>query len=113
MTEDTDQTATPLVAIRAAETAADLGVARLLFQAYAESLDFSLDFQGFEYELDNLPGRYATASSGAMLLGLVDGRPPGVVGLRDLGYRKSPRLNPSHSTVYRMPSSSSIQTINN
>src|SRR3546814_5395065 len=33
----------------------------------------------------NRPGRYATASSGALLLGLVDGRPLGVVGLRDLG----------------------------
>lgn len=81
----TDSTDAPHVAIRAAETAADLGVARLLFQAYAESLDFSLDFQGFEDELDNLPGRYATASNGALLLGLVDGRPLGVVGLRDLG----------------------------
>lgn len=81
----TDSTDAPHVAIRTAETAADLGVARLLFQAYAESLDFSLCFQGFEDELDNLPGRYATASNGVLLLGLVDGRPLGVVGLRDLG----------------------------
>jgi ribosomal protein S18 acetylase RimI-like enzyme len=81
-----DMTSEPAaVAIRAAETAADLSVARLLFQAYAESLDFSLDFQGFEDELDNLPGRYAPAQNGALLLGLVDGRPLGVVGLRDLG----------------------------
>ena len=81
----TDSTDAPHVAIRAAETAADLTAARLLFEAYAESLDFSLCFQGFEDELANLPGRYAVAQKGALLLGVIDGRSLGVVGLRDLG----------------------------
>jgi ribosomal protein S18 acetylase RimI-like enzyme len=81
-----DMTSEPAaVAIRAAETAADMTAARLLFEAYAESLDFSLCFQGFEDELANLPGRYAPAQNGALLLGLIDGRALGVVGLRDLG----------------------------
>lgn len=71
--------------IRSATTAEDLAEVRRLFSAYARSLDFSLDFQGFDAELAGLPGKYAPAEKGALLLGQVGGRIVGVVGLRALG----------------------------
>lgn len=69
----------------------DLASVKRLFQAYAESLPFSLDFQGFDAELAGLPGAYA-APRGCLLLA-VDGNegntpvgvtPVGVVGLKPL-----------------------------
>ncbi len=67
-----------------AATEADIAAARRLFQAYAASLDFSLCFQGFDEELAGLPGKYAAARGGALLLGWLDGAAVGVVGLRAL-----------------------------
>ena len=67
-----------------AATEVDIAAARRLFQAYAASLDFSLCFQGFDEELAGLPGKYATAKGGALLLGWLDGAAVGVVGLRAL-----------------------------
>ncbi|WP_428245967.1 GNAT family N-acetyltransferase [Ferrovibrio sp.] len=75
----------PNVVIRPAHGDADLAEVRRLFQAYADSLDFSLGFQDFAAELAELPGKYTGAKRGALLLGLVDGKALGVVGLRDLG----------------------------
>lgn len=40
------------------QTNEDLASAKLLFKEYADSLDFDLDFQGFDEELVNLPGEY-------------------------------------------------------
>lgn len=73
------------IAITPASGAADLDAARRLFLAYAQSLDFSLCFQGFDEELAGLPGKYAPQAKGALLLGRVGKEPMGVVGLRDLG----------------------------
>lgn len=73
------------VTIQPATSADDLAAVRRLFTAYATSLDFSLDFQGFDTELASLPGKYAPAQKGALLLGRVGDRAVGVVGLRDLG----------------------------
>lgn len=69
--------------IRRAETEADLDAVRRLFRAYAESLDFELDFQDFEREMEALPGPYA-APEGAILLAEVDGQPVGVVAVQPL-----------------------------
>jgi ribosomal protein S18 acetylase RimI-like enzyme len=70
--------------VRRATTEADLDAARRLFRAYAESLDFDLDFQDFEAEMDRLPGPY-TAPDGAILLAEVgDGSAVGVVALQPL-----------------------------
>ncbi|WP_341705808.1 GNAT family N-acetyltransferase [Ferrovibrio sp.] len=77
--------ASPAVDIRPVATVDDLDAAKRLFRAYAESLDFDLCVQGFDDELGSLPGRYAPALRGALLLGYVGGEPVGVVGLRDLG----------------------------
>ncbi|WP_341909254.1 GNAT family N-acetyltransferase [Ferrovibrio terrae] len=73
------------ITIQPAVTQEDLAAARRLFTAYAQSLDFSLCFQGFDEELASLPGKYAPAERGALLLGKRDGEAVGVVGLRDLG----------------------------
>ncbi|WP_341897750.1 GNAT family N-acetyltransferase [Ferrovibrio terrae] len=73
------------ITIQPAVTPEDLAAVRRLFTAYAQSLDFSLCFQGFDEELASLPGKYAPAVKGALLLGKRDGVAIGVVGLRDLG----------------------------
>ena len=49
-----------------AHSPADFVNARKLFIDYAELLGFSLSFQGFEDELENLPGKYA-APEGCIL----------------------------------------------
>jgi ribosomal protein S18 acetylase RimI-like enzyme len=67
-----------------AQTATEIGAARDLFVEYAQSLGFSLCFQGFDRELADLPGDYAPPK-GRLLLARVDGAPAGVVGVRPLG----------------------------
>ena len=47
------------VKIYFAESQKDYEHARLLFLEYADSLGFSLCFQGFDEELKNLPGKYS------------------------------------------------------
>ena len=66
------------------QTDEDLASAKLLFEEYAESLDFDLDFQGFDQELANLPGEYAPPK-GCLLLAEYEGQPAGCVALRALG----------------------------
>jgi len=58
----------PNIHIRDAEFPADKQVVGQLFRAYAESLPISLDFQNFDYELAELPGKYATEKGGAVWL---------------------------------------------
>ena len=61
----------------------DLTSARHLLIEYAESLDFDLDFQGFDQELANLPGGYAPPK-GYLLLAEYEGQLAGCVALRGL-----------------------------
>lgn len=56
---------------------------RELCREYAASLPFSLCFQGFEEELQQLPGKYAPPV-GCMLLAMCDGRAAGIIALRPL-----------------------------
>lgn len=56
---------------------------RALFTEYAESLGFSLCFQGFDKELAELPGAYVPPK-GRLLLATVDGEPAGCVALRPM-----------------------------
>lgn len=74
------------VTVTAARGVADTESVRALFLAYAESLGFSLCFQGFEDELDDLPGAYAPPA-GELWLGWRDDTPLGCVGVRPLGDR--------------------------
>ncbi len=60
-----------------------MDVLRSAFREYAQGLGVDLCFQGFEQELDGLPGDYA-APRGFLLLALVDGAAAGCCALRPL-----------------------------
>lgn len=72
--------------IIAAVSPQQLESVRDLFKEYAQSLGFSLCFQGFDQELTGLPGMYAPPE-GRLLLGIVDSEPAGCVGLHKLESR--------------------------
>lgn len=69
--------------IRSVEDHADIASAKALFLEYAESLDFSLCFQGFDTEMEQFPGAYAPPS-GCLLLAVAGDDTAGVVGMRPL-----------------------------
>ncbi len=61
----------------------DLKIVRELFQEYAASLNFDLDFQNFRDEIANLPGEYCEPN-GAILLAKLDEEYGGCVALRKI-----------------------------
>lgn len=69
--------------IRRATTDDDFDAAQALFRKYVEELDFDLDFQNVDDELEALPGPYA-APDGAILLADVNGTAVGVVAVKPL-----------------------------
>jgi len=60
--------------------AADIAAVKALFLEYAQSLDFSLCFQGFDEEMATFPAKYSPPKGG-LLLAKVDGVPAGAVGV--------------------------------
>lgn len=56
---------------------------KALFLEYVESLGVDLSFQGFEQELQTLPGKYGPPH-GALILAKVDGKAAGCVALRNI-----------------------------
>jgi GNAT superfamily N-acetyltransferase len=72
------------VLIRPASSEEDYLAARGLFVEYAESLGFSLCFQGFDREIEILPEMYGPPG-GLLLLALEDDVAFGCVGLRPSG----------------------------
>lgn len=72
-----------MLTILQAETAEQIATARRLIEEYAVSLEFNLCFQGFEEEMQSLPGKY-TRPAGRLLLALWDAKPAGVIALRPL-----------------------------
>ncbi len=70
-----------MLEILKAESSEELEQVRVLFGEYSNSLDFDLDFQNFEEELDNLPGDYVRPT-GCLLLAINKGQSVGCVGLR-------------------------------
>ena len=75
--------AIPELTVVQAETPAHIAQVRELFLEYAQSLGFSLCFQGFDQELAGLPGDYAPPN-GRLLLALYRGELAGCVALHPL-----------------------------
>jgi putative acetyltransferase len=71
------------LAIVNAESDAQIAQVRELFLEYANSLGFSLCFQGFDKELASLPGDYAPPN-GRLLLAEFEGQPAGCGALHPL-----------------------------
>ena len=69
--------------IHQAETGKELEIIRIIFEEYAESLDFDLDFQNFREEIDSLPGQYASPT-GRLLIAMYKDMPAGCIALRKL-----------------------------
>lgn len=63
------------------EAATDLDIIRTLFREYAQTLPIALDFQGFDDELNSLPGKYAKPD-GRLVIARVDGEVAACIGLR-------------------------------
>jgi hypothetical protein len=70
--------------IRWAVIPGDIMMVRSLFQEYADSLNFELDFQDFREELEALPGKYAPPL-GSILVAKENGETVGCVAVRPLG----------------------------
>lgn len=60
-----------------------LGGIKQLFIEYAQSLGIDLAFQGFDKELESLPGKYASPD-GVLILASVEGKAAGCIALRKL-----------------------------
>lgn len=73
----------PDIQLTPADSPADLDGARDLMVEYAGHLGVALSFQGFDHELDSLPGAYA-APGGQLLLVRVDGKLAGCGGFRPI-----------------------------
>jgi ribosomal protein S18 acetylase RimI-like enzyme len=74
-----------VLTIREASSATDYRSARELFEEYASTLGFGLEFQGFQHELETLPGEYASPR-GCILLAECHGQLAGCVALRPLAH---------------------------
>ena len=72
--------------VRPAEGPEQLRAARELFQEYAAGLGVDLVYQGFEDEVESLPGAYAPPA-GRLLLAWRDGAVAGCVAIRPLAGR--------------------------
>jgi putative acetyltransferase len=70
--------------IRTAGFPDEISAIKELFQEYADSLNFALDFQDFREELETLPGKYG-APEGSILVAKENGAIVGCVAVRPLG----------------------------
>jgi len=74
----------PAFHIRSARTADEIDAASLLFEAYAASLPVALEYQGFDTEIAELPGKYASPEGELLIAWNPQGQAIGCVGLRPL-----------------------------
>lgn len=72
-----------MIHLDAATSVHDLEHIRALFQEYADSLSVKLNYQDFDHELRDLPGKYAPPA-GTLLLARNDDEVVGCVGVRPL-----------------------------
>ena len=66
------------------DTDAHVATVRALVREYAAWIDVDLCFQEIDAEIDGLPGKYAAAHGGVLLLAFKDSQPAGCVALRAL-----------------------------
>jgi putative acetyltransferase len=76
----------PAISLSQAFSSEQVEEARQLFREYAESLHFSLCFQGFDEELRTLPGAYSPPA-GRLLLARCEDSSAGCIALRQLESR--------------------------
>ena len=72
-----------MIKLRARSSPEELASAKALFEDYARSLDFDLDFQNFDRELSYLPGAYCPPE-GDLLLACYENQDAGCVALKKL-----------------------------
>ncbi|MEO5774252.1 MAG: GNAT family N-acetyltransferase [Sphingomicrobium sp.] len=77
----------PPFEIRPARSGRELHAARDLFTAYAASLPVELDYQEFDSEVSDLPGKYAPPKGELLVAWDAVDRPVGCIGLRRLDER--------------------------
>jgi len=73
-----------MINIVAANTKEFVEQAKALIQEYAESLEFDLEFQDFDTEMEIFPEHYASPR-GCLYIAMDENQPVGCVALRDLG----------------------------
>jgi len=73
----------PAIDLVVPQTLAEIDDTRAIFREYAAQLGVDLCFQGFDAELQGLPGEYA-APAGLLMLALVDGAVAGCGAFRPL-----------------------------
>jgi GNAT superfamily N-acetyltransferase len=79
----------PTIAITPPSTLADFDAIKTLFVEYADSLGVSIAHEGFDAELADLAGTYASPGGALLLARSNDGTPAGAVALR----RVSPQIS--------------------
>jgi GNAT superfamily N-acetyltransferase len=80
-----ESTVDQVYTIERARSSQDLEATRSLFAAYAEAMGLDLAFQGFDNELQSLPGKYAPPTGEILLARSRTGTVLGCVALRPLG----------------------------
>ena len=75
-----------MVRLHSATSTTDLEHIRKLFREYADALGVNLDYQGFEDELRDLPGSYASPA-GTLVLARKENDVLGCVGVRPIDAR--------------------------
>lgn len=89
-----------MIRLTPARSTPELTATAALFRAYAKALEIDLEFQGFQKELDALPGPYAPpggelllAKAGDHVLGCIGLKPlaPGVAEIKRLYVREQAR----------------------
>lgn len=78
-----NDSSTPNIELRWLQDVQDIDTTRQLFLDYETDLGIDLCFQGFQQELQNLPGDYAPPSGGLALV-FVDGQAAGCCAFRPL-----------------------------